>query len=35
MTNKILIAITGVLVVVILALGGAAFYFHGEAVDRA
>lgn len=35
MTNKILIAITCVLVVVILALGGTAFYFHGEAVDRA
>jgi hypothetical protein len=35
MTNKILIAITGVLAVVILALGGAAFYFHGESVDRA
>ncbi|AHG22183.1 hypothetical protein Z042_23140 [Chania multitudinisentens RB-25] len=35
MTNKITLAITGVLAVVILALGAAAFYFHGESVDRA
>lgn len=35
MTDKTPIATTCVLVVVILALGGTAFYFHGEAADRA
>ncbi|CAI0695908.1 Uncharacterised protein [Serratia fonticola] len=35
MNDKKPIATTCALVVVILALGGTAFYFHGEAVDRA